>query len=57
VLDAAAVATDVERPIGTELVAAGGQLADQVVGSLSWGAPGFGAKDGDGHVGGGFPVG
>ena len=58
-LGAGAVEPDVVRaPPAAEVLAAGGQLADEVVQVLVVGvAAGFGAQDGDAGVGGGVPVG
>ena len=50
--------TSWRAPAGAELVAAGGELADEVVEQPVVGvAAGFGAQDGDADVGSGVPVG
>lgn len=54
----AVVADVVGAPAGAEFVAAGGELADEVVQVLVMRvAAGFGPQDGDGDVGGLVPVG
>ena len=54
----AVVADVVGAPAGAEVVAAGGELADEVVQiAVVRVAAGLGAQDGDADVGGGVPVG